>query len=69
MSSLEAQVILLVLLMYVLFYRQLLKCGQSAAIKCASTCDRQLNCGKHFCKAVCHAGPCEKCEEKVQQGR
>ena len=44
-----------------------MKCGQSAAIKCTSTCGRQLNCGKHSCKAVCHSGSCDKCEEKVQQ--
>ena len=46
-----------------------MKCGQSATVKCTSLCERQLNCGKHFCKAVCHAGPCEKCEETVQQGK
>lgn len=47
--------------------KQLVKCGQSTPVKCSSICDRQLNCGKHLCKALCHAGPCEKCEEKVQQ--
>ena len=37
-------------------------------MKCDTICGRVLNCGKHFCKASCHGGSCEPCEEIIVKG-
>lgn len=46
-----------------------MKCSSVDIFKCSSVCERQLNCGKHFCKEVCHDGPCEPCIEVIKQGK
>ncbi|XP_062586553.1 LOW QUALITY PROTEIN: transcriptional repressor NF-X1-like [Saccostrea cucullata] len=43
------------------------KCSSVEVFRCSSVCDKQLNCGKHFCKAVCHDGQCEPCQEVIKQ--
>ena len=48
--------------------RQSAKCSQALTIKCELVCDRLLNCGRHFCKAKCHSGSCDKCEVLLTQG-
>ncbi|KAJ8313934.1 hypothetical protein KUTeg_008495 [Tegillarca granosa] len=46
---------------------QMMKCGVTEKLHCDKVCDKQLNCGKHNCKDVCHDGPCSPCEENVNQ--
>ncbi|XP_052094609.1 transcriptional repressor NF-X1-like [Mytilus californianus] len=41
------------------------KCSITDVMKCDTICGRVLNCGKHFCKASCHGGSCEPCEEII----
>jgi len=48
--------------------RQTVKCSQSMTIKCELVCEKQLNCGRHYCQAKCHNGQCNKCEHIIQQG-
>ncbi|NXE51138.1 NFX1 protein, partial [Casuarius casuarius] len=43
------------------------RCGQSTAIHCSNVCGNTLNCGKHSCTQVCHAGKCSPCQLAVQQ--
>ncbi|NWR44327.1 NFX1 protein, partial [Regulus satrapa] len=43
------------------------RCGQSAKINCSNVCGNTLNCGKHSCTQVCHAGKCSPCQLTVQQ--
>ncbi|NXA33962.1 NFX1 protein, partial [Eudromia elegans] len=43
------------------------RCGQSTAIRCSNVCGNTLNCGKHSCTQVCHAGKCTPCQLVVQQ--
>ena len=43
------------------------RCGQSTKIHCSNVCGSTLNCGKHRCTQVCHAGECLPCQLKVQQ--
>nr|XP_009663477.1 PREDICTED: transcriptional repressor NF-X1 [Struthio camelus australis] len=43
------------------------RCGQSTAIRCSNVCGNTLNCGKHSCTQVCHAGKCSPCQLTVQQ--
>lgn len=31
--------------------------------QCTMVCNRQLNCGEHFCQMTCHNGPCIPCLE------
>lgn len=38
------------------------KCGMEDPKKtCTNTCGKVLNCGKHYCTAVCHHGECDIC--------
>uniref|UniRef100_A0A4W3JUM6 Nuclear transcription factor, X-box binding 1 n=1 Tax=Callorhinchus milii TaxID=7868 RepID=A0A4W3JUM6_CALMI len=46
---------------------QSVRCGQAGAIQCNNVCDNLLNCGKHTCAQVCHAGKCQPCLLTVQQ--
>lgn len=32
---------------------------------CGEKCNKQLDCGKHFCKKKCHDSPCNKCKTKL----
>lgn len=32
---------------------------------CLQTCEKKLACGKHYCQAMCHIGPCPPCLESV----
>lgn len=41
------------------------KCSITEVMKCEKVCGKVLNCGKHFCKATCHSGSCDPCEEIV----
>ncbi|NWR34612.1 NFX1 protein, partial [Tachuris rubrigastra] len=43
------------------------RCGQSTKIRCSNVCGNTLNCGKHSCTQVCHAGKCSPCQLTVQQ--
>ncbi|NXB41905.1 NFX1 protein, partial [Leucopsar rothschildi] len=43
------------------------RCGQSTKIHCSNVCGNTLNCGKHNCTQVCHAGKCSPCQLTVQQ--
>ncbi|NXS62171.1 NFX1 protein, partial [Brachypteracias leptosomus] len=43
------------------------RCGQSSKIHCSNVCGNTLNCGKHSCTQVCHAGKCSPCQLTVQQ--
>ncbi|NWI50663.1 NFX1 protein, partial [Calyptomena viridis] len=43
------------------------RCGQSTKIHCSNVCGNTLNCGKHSCTQVCHAGKCSPCQLTVQQ--
>lgn len=45
------------------------KCSSIEVFRCSNVCERQLNCGKHSCQEVCHAGPCEPCKEVIKQGK
>ncbi|KAF8198478.1 hypothetical protein BJ912DRAFT_951515 [Pholiota molesta] len=43
------------------------RCGIDARsgtrnLSCGKICQRTLNCGKHTCNKVCHAGECDKCD-------
>lgn len=39
----------------------------SRGFECSDVCGKQLDCGKHFCKAICHEGPCPVCCLIVKQ--
>ncbi|NXM66067.1 NFX1 protein, partial [Serilophus lunatus] len=43
------------------------RCGQSTKIHCSNVCGNTLNCGKHSCTQVCHAGKCSPCQLTVQR--
>jgi hypothetical protein len=34
---------------------------------CGEVCGRMLNCGRHFCRERCHAGNCNRCDQKMEQ--
>ncbi|XP_073011120.1 NF-X1-type zinc finger protein NFXL1 [Typha latifolia] len=36
--------------------------GIDGVFSCNSICGRPLLCGNHFCKEICHPGPCGECE-------
>lgn len=63
----------IVRLQYVWFlvcdFSQSMKCSSVEIFKCSSVCEKQLNCGKHFCKEICHEGPCDPCTEVIKQGK
>lgn len=63
----------IVRLQYVCFlvsdFSQSMKCSSVEIFKCSSVCEKQLNCGKHFCKEICHEGPCDPCTEVIKQGK
>lgn len=40
------------------------RCGL-LEFSCDSICNKQLHCGKHRCRAKCHAGPCPRCSQRV----
>ncbi|XP_069047165.1 transcriptional repressor NF-X1 isoform X2 [Lepisosteus oculatus] len=46
---------------------QPVRCGQSSAVLCSEVCEELLNCGKHTCTQVCHAGNCPPCQLQVTQ--
>lgn len=50
-------------------YSHSVRCGQSTKIHCSNVCGNTLNCGKHSCTQVCHAGKCSPCQLTVQQGK
>jgi len=50
-------------------YSHSVRCGQSTKIRCSNVCGNTLNCGKHSCTQVCHAGKCSPCQLTVQQGK
>lgn len=50
-------------------FSQSMKCSSVEIFKCSSVCEKQLNCGKHFCKEICHEGPCDPCTEVIKQGK
>ncbi|KYO26224.1 transcriptional repressor NF-X1 isoform C [Alligator mississippiensis] len=43
------------------------RCGQSTTIHCSNVCGNTLNCRKHNCTQVCHAGECPPCQLTIQQ--
>ncbi|XP_036595164.1 transcriptional repressor NF-X1 isoform X1 [Trichosurus vulpecula] len=43
------------------------RCGQSNSIHCSNVCGNILNCGKHSCAELCHAGECQPCGLIVRQ--
>ncbi|XP_030635856.1 transcriptional repressor NF-X1 [Chanos chanos] len=43
------------------------RCSQTAALHCEEVCGAKLNCGEHTCAQVCHDGPCQPCQLRVQQ--
>ncbi|XP_076840931.1 LOW QUALITY PROTEIN: transcriptional repressor NF-X1 [Brachyhypopomus gauderio] len=43
------------------------RCSQAGALRCEQVCDALLNCTEHRCAQVCHQGPCEPCQLRVQQ--
>lgn len=46
---------------------QSVKCALGKPLVCESVCGKQLNCGVHSCEAICHPGPCNPCEQKIEQ--
>ncbi|EPS69523.1 hypothetical protein M569_05241 [Genlisea aurea] len=36
--------------------------SESGVFSCSSICQKKLDCGNHFCLALCHPGPCGKCD-------
>ncbi|GFQ90944.1 protein shuttle craft [Trichonephila clavata] len=44
-----------------------LPCKHDIEETCNSVCEKVLNCGAHICKAKCHPGECEPCEEQIDQ--
>ncbi|XP_067934473.1 transcriptional repressor NF-X1-like isoform X2 [Watersipora subatra] len=46
---------------------QNVRCSQQVNVRCSLTCEKKLNCGKHTCLTVCHAGSCQPCDEVIQQ--
>ncbi|KAK6460589.1 hypothetical protein DFJ63DRAFT_337347 [Scheffersomyces coipomensis] len=34
---------------------------------CTKTCNRLKSCGKHYCDALCHSGPCPVCLESTDE--
>ncbi|ELT89371.1 hypothetical protein CAPTEDRAFT_154981 [Capitella teleta] len=47
--------------------KKTVRCGQTSLVQCEKVCEKALNCGKHQCKRVCHAGPCDPCEVLIHQ--
>jgi transcriptional repressor NF-X1 len=44
------------------------RCGQEdPGVSCGNECEKLLNCGRHYCSDVCHAGDCPPCKEKMNQ--
>ena len=35
--------------------------------ECGEVCGRELNCGRHYCEAKCHAGACQPCNATASQ--
>lgn len=38
-----------------------------SSYECGEICGKQLSCGNHTCKKLCHEGPCETCVGDVKQ--
>ncbi|KAJ8955604.1 hypothetical protein NQ318_001434 [Aromia moschata] len=47
--------------------KQIVKCSTDIEIVCDSVCNKDLNCGIHNCKSVCHTGVCSPCAETIIQ--
>lgn len=43
------------------------RCSLTEGLRCGQVCAAQLNCTKHSCTEVCHQGPCQPCQLKIQQ--
>ncbi|KAK7010253.1 protein shuttle craft [Biomphalaria glabrata] len=44
------------------------RCSKSSKFQCDQECWKQLNCGIHNCRAVCHSGSCQPCQvDKTQE--
>lgn len=46
---------------------QVTKCGQNVCFQCTEPCGKLLECKKHSCQKVCHAGSCPECEVILNQ--
>ncbi|XP_063063115.1 transcriptional repressor NF-X1 isoform X2 [Engraulis encrasicolus] len=46
---------------------QSVRCSQSVAVRCDEVCGATLTCSEHNCAQVCHSGPCQPCQLRVQQ--
>uniref|UniRef100_A0A8C2DIW9 Nuclear transcription factor, X-box binding 1 n=1 Tax=Cyprinus carpio TaxID=7962 RepID=A0A8C2DIW9_CYPCA len=47
--------------------RKQVRCSQAGPLLCEDVCGALLNCSEHFCAQVCHSGPCQPCQLRVQQ--
>lgn len=47
---------------------QTVQCSTRKLLLCESTCDKDLNCGRHQCERKCHNGECGDCEKTIEQG-
>ncbi|XP_052417319.1 transcriptional repressor NF-X1 isoform X12 [Carassius gibelio] len=47
--------------------RKQVRCSQTGPLLCEEVCGAPLNCSEHFCAQVCHSGPCQPCQLRVQQ--
>lgn len=43
------------------------RCSQTGPLLCEEVCGTLLNCSQHSCAQVCHSGPCQPCQLRVQQ--
>ncbi|XP_057198696.1 transcriptional repressor NF-X1 [Triplophysa rosa] len=43
------------------------RCSQTGPLLCQQVCGALLNCSEHSCAQVCHSGPCQPCQLRVQQ--
>uniref|UniRef100_A0A4W4DUR6 Transcriptional repressor NF-X1 n=1 Tax=Electrophorus electricus TaxID=8005 RepID=A0A4W4DUR6_ELEEL len=43
------------------------RCSQVDSLRCEQVCSALLNCAEHYCAQICHQGPCEPCQLRVQQ--
>ncbi|KAK1796942.1 hypothetical protein P4O66_008255, partial [Electrophorus voltai] len=43
------------------------RCSQVDGLRCEQVCSALLNCAEHYCVQICHQGPCEPCQLRVQQ--
>nr|XP_055063483.1 transcriptional repressor NF-X1 [Misgurnus anguillicaudatus] len=43
------------------------RCSQTGPLLCQEVCGALLNCAQHSCAQVCHSGPCQPCQLRVQQ--